>query len=173
MSESLLNRPVVSLRSGGQIAVASEPIINPHNLKILGWWCKANGNDQLVLLSEDVREILPTGLAVNDEDDLTSPGDLVRHREILDIRFQLIDKPVKTKRKKLGKVSDYSYNDGLFVQKLYVARSLVKVFTAEDTLIIDRTQILEVTDDYILVRDTDIKVTKEEMATAPGAVPAS
>ena len=171
MSESLLNRPVVSLRSGGPIAVAAEPIINPHNLKILGWWCKGRGS-QLVLLSEDVREILPTGLAVNDEDDLASPDDLVRHRELLNIRFQLIDKMVKTKRKKLGKVSDYSYNDGLFVQKLYVARSLVKVFAAEDTLIIDRTQILEVTDDYILVRDTEIKVTEEELARAPNVVPA-
>src|SRR4051794_18530941 len=128
MSESLLNMPVVSLRSGGPIATASEPIINPHNLKILGWWCKSPGNGQLVLLSEDVREILPTGLAVNDEDSLTAPNDLVRHREVLDIRFRLIDKIVKTKNKKLGRVSDYSYNDGLFVQKLYVARSLVKVF---------------------------------------------
>ena len=173
MSESLLNRPVMSLRSGGQIAVASEPIINPHNLKILGWWCKAKGNSQQVLLAEDVREIMATGLAVNDQDDLISPSDLVRHREILDIHFQLIDKPVKTKRHKLGKVSDYSYNEGLFIQKLYVARSLVKVFTAEDTLIIDRTQIIEVTEEYILVRDADIKATEEELARAPGIVPAS
>src|SRR4051812_34689169 len=107
MSESLLNRPVMSLRSSSQIAVATEPIINPHNLKIMGWWCKAAGKGPLVLLSEDIREILPTGLAVNDDDDLSSPHDLVRHREILNIRFQLIDKHVKTKRQKVGKVSDY------------------------------------------------------------------
>jgi hypothetical protein len=173
MSESLVNKPVMSMRSGGQIAIATEPVINPHNLKILGWWCKANGSSRLVLLAEDVREIMPTGLAVNDEADLISPGDLVRQREILDTNFHLIDKPVKTKRHKLGKVSDFSYNEGLFIQKLYVARSLVKVFTAEDTLIIDRTQIVEVTDDYILVRDAEIKATDEELARAPGIVPAS
>lgn len=174
LSGSLRNRPVLSLRSGGPIATAVEPILNPHNLKIMGWWCKAPRNSgQLVLLAEDVREVTPAGLAVNDDAALSASDELVRHREILDIRFQLIDKTVKTKRQKLGKVNDFSYNDGLFVQKLYVARSLVKVFTTEDTLIIDRTQILEVTDSYILVRDTEVTVTEEELATAPvGAVAA-
>jgi hypothetical protein len=53
---------------------------------------------------------------------------------------------------------------------LYVARSLIKVFSAEDTAIIDRTQILEITDTYILVRDTEVKAGEEELAGA--AVPA-
>lgn len=171
MSGSLRNRPVMSLRSGDQTAVALEPIINPHNLKVLGWWCKSPGNGQLVLLAENVREIEANGLVVNDDDDLTAPNDLVRHREVLDIRFQLLDKQVRTKRSKLGKVSDYSYNDGLFVQKLYVTRPLVKVFSAEDTLIIDRTQILEVTDHHILVRDSEVHATEEELSAA--AVPAT
>jgi hypothetical protein len=173
MSGSLLSRPVISLRSSQQIAVALEPIVNPHNLKIVGWWCKAAGSGgNLVLLYDDVRENNAHGLAVNDDDALSSPNELVRHKEILDINFRLIDKTVRTKRSKIGKVHDYSYNDGMFVQKLYVARSLVKVFASEDTVIVDRTQILEVTDDHILVRDTDIKATDEELAPA-GAVPAS
>lgn len=166
LSKSLSNRPVLSIRSGTQVAVAAEPVINPHNLKILGWWCKMPGGQTRVLLAEDVRELVPDGLAINDEDDLCAPEDLVRHREILEIGFQLIDKPVRTKRQKLGKVSDFSYNDGMFVQKLYVARPLRKVFTTEDTLLIDRTQILEVTDHYILVRDTEIRATAEELAGA-------
>lgn len=169
LSKSLLNRPVISLRSGSQAAVAVKPVINPHNLKILGWWCKLPGGQTRVLLAEDVRELVPDGLAINDEDDLCAPEDLVRHREILDIGFYLIDKPVRTKRQKLGKVSDFSYNDGMFVQKLYVARPLRKVFTTEDTLLIDRSQILEVTDHYILVRDTEIRATSEELAGAVAA----
>ncbi|HET7827729.1 MAG TPA: hypothetical protein VFK97_02590 [Candidatus Saccharimonadales bacterium] len=166
LSGSLRNRPVVSLRTGGQIAVALAPVINPHNLKILGWWCSSPGGQHQVLLAEDVRETMPTGLAVNNEEALSDPSDLVRHREILDIKFELMDKPVRTKRQKLGKISDYSYNDGLFIQKLYVARPLHKVFSAEDTLLIDREQILEVTDKYILVRDTEVKAGAEELAGA-------
>jgi hypothetical protein len=166
LSKSLVNQPVISLRSGGQVAMATEPIINPHNLKIMGWRCKASGGRRLVLLAEDVRDIMPKGLAINDEEDLSLPEDLVRHSDILNTQFQLLEKSVKTKRQKLGKVTDFSYNDGLFVQKLYVARPLHKVFTAEDTLLIDRTQIIEVTDHYILVRDTEVKATNEELAGA-------
>jgi len=170
MSGSLLNIPVISLRVGQDIAVTQEPIINPHNLKIMGWWCKGPGGSMRILLADDVRESVAQGLAVNDEDALSSPEDLVRYKDILDANFQLANKLVKTKRQKIGKVHDYSYNDGLFVQKLYVARSLMKVFAAEDTVIIDRTQILEITDTYILVRDSEVKDTEEEMAGA--AVPA-
>jgi hypothetical protein len=171
MSKNLFNQPVMSLRAGNQIAVAIEPIINPHNLKILGWWCNSSSaNGRVVLLVEDVREMMPTGLAVNDDEALSQTDDLVRHKEILNIKFQLMEKPVKTKRQKLGKVNDFSYNDGMFVQKLYVARPVTKIFSSEDTLVIDRTQIIEVTDSYILVKDTEIKATSEEVAGA--AVPA-
>jgi hypothetical protein len=171
MSGSLFNLPVVSLRVGQPIAVAESPIINPHNLKIIGWWCKANSSPGLqILLTDDIRENIAQGLAVNDEDALSAPEDLIRYKEILDAKFQLADKLVKTKRQKIGKVHDFSYNDGMFVQKLYVTRSLIKVFTTEDTAIIDRTQILEITDTYILVRDSEIKANEEELAGA--AVPA-
>src|SRR5437868_3787507 len=101
LSKSLLNQPVMSLRAGSQTATAAGPIINPHNLKILGWWCKGRGGQSQVLLAEDITEIMPRGLAVNDEDALSTPEDLVRHKEVLDIHFELMDKPVKTTRQKL------------------------------------------------------------------------
>jgi hypothetical protein len=171
MSESLFNIPVVSLRMGQPIAVAEMPIIDPHNLKIIGWRCKASGiPGEQILLADDVRENLTQGLAVNDEDALSAPQDLVRLKEVLDANFHLKDKVVKTKRQKIGKVHDFSYNDGMFVQKLYVTKSIIKVFSAEDTAIIDRTQIIEITDSYILVRDAEVKAGEEELAGA--AVPA-
>jgi sporulation protein YlmC with PRC-barrel domain len=167
LSNTLHNRPIMSLRSGAQIGVAVQPIINPHNLKILGWWCSSNAQPgDLVLLSDDIRENMPTGLAINDETDLCAPSDLVRHKDILQIHFQLIDKTVKTKSSKLGKVSDFSYDDSMFVQKLYVEKPLVKVFSANDTLLIDRNQILEVTDDYILVDEADSKVSRAKAIRA-------
>jgi len=49
-----------------------------------------------------------------------------------------------------------------------VARNLVKVFSSVDTLLIDRVQILEVTDHYILVRDSDVRVGEEELVSAYG-----
>ena len=172
MSGSLLDQAIMSIRSGLMIGVAKQPVIDPRNLKILGWWCRVGGNRQLlVLLAEDVREMMPQGFAVNDEHSLSLPTDLHRHREILANNFQLLGKPVKTKRRKLGKVADFSYEDGsMFVQKLYVGRSLIKIFTNDDTVIIDRRQIIEVTDQYILVEDTEIKDTSEETVPAAATI---
>ncbi|HEU5005256.1 MAG TPA: hypothetical protein VFT49_04200 [Candidatus Saccharimonadales bacterium] len=167
LSASLFNQPVVSLRVGGKIATATEPIINPHNLKIIGWWCRVGGEEELqVLLADDVRDLLIDAITVNNEEALSSVEDLVRHREIIDLDFKLMGKLVRTKRTKIGHVEDFSYNEGMFVQKLYVGKSLVKVLTNNATAIIDRTQIIEVTDNYILVQDTDIKAGAEEVSAA-------
>jgi sporulation protein YlmC with PRC-barrel domain len=171
LSSHLHNVTVFSLRSGGPVATASLPIINPHNLKIIGWWCKMPGRtESMVLLSEDVREENTKGLAINDEEDITPGDDLVRLKEVLHINYELIGKPVKTKGGKVGKVTDYSYNDGMFVQKLYVERPLHKILTTEDTVLIDRNQIVEVTDHYILVKDVDIK--EKDSVRATDAIPA-
>lgn len=167
-----MNQPVVSLRSGGAIAVAVEPIINPHNLKILGWWCSERGiPEPVVLLVEDVRQASAQGLAVDGEDALSPPKELVRIKEALDIHFQLLGKTVKTKRRRLGKVNDFSYNDGMFVQKLYVSAPFTKLLANTNTLLIDRTQIVEVSDHYILVKDTEIEEGAEELSieAAPAA----
>jgi hypothetical protein len=51
-----------------------------------------------------------------------------------------------------------------------VTKPITKIFSSDDTLIIDRTQIIEVTDSYILVRDADVKDTAEEPVGA--ALPA-
>lgn len=166
---------VLSMRLGGPIATAVEPIINPHNLKILGWWCALpNIKTHQILLAEDVRELLPEGLAVDDDTALSEPNELIRHQSILGMHFHLIDKEVRTKGGKIGKVSDYAYDSGgLVIVKLYVARPLSKLLAKEDTLIIDRSQIIEITDKHILVRDTEVKVTDEEMAPDIEAAPAT
>lgn len=147
------------------------PIINPHNLKIVGWWCKSPGvTENLVLMADDIREINNKGIAIDDEEDLIPADELVRHREILEINYELLGKPVKTKNSKVGKVNDFSYNDGMFVQKLYVERPLRKILSTEDTILIDRNQIVEVTDHYILVKDVDVK--SRESSPAIDALPA-
>jgi len=168
LSASLVNQPILSLRLGGRIGVAQEPVIDPHDLKILGWWCKVPGKStQEILLTEQVRQYSSAGLAVDDTDALAEPEDLVRHKEILEIDFELLNKPVRNKRGHIGRVEDYSYNDGMFVQKLYVGKPLHRVLTSSPTVLIDRSQILEVNDDHILVKDTEVTQGAEEPAPVP------
>lgn len=156
LSKTLHSRPILSLRTGTTISTAVEPIISPFNLKIIGWWCQESPRaTKMVLLTDGVREHIDRGLVVDDETALSLAKDLVRHQDILRTQFQLLQKPVRTETLKLGKVSDYCYDEGYFVQKLYVDQPLYKAL-AHDTRIIGRSQIIEVTDHDIVVQDTDV-----------------
>ena len=147
----------MSLRIGAPIATADTPIINPNNLKIEGFYCTDKfSSEQLILLAQDIRDIIPQGLVVNDHDVLSTPKELVRLKPILDLEFDLIGKLVQTESKhKLGKVADFAVDDqSYFVQKLYIAQSLIKSIRSTQ-LSIDRTQILEITDKRIIVKDLE------------------
>ncbi len=166
LSGMIINQPVLSLRTGTQVATALSPIINPDNLKIEGFFCKV-GRKQLILISQDIRDVLPQGIVVNDEDVLTDAEELVRLKNIIQINFALIDKHVETTSgHKLGKVGDYAIEtNSMIIKKLYITQSLFRNFSGGN-LGIDRTQIVEVTDKKIVVHDLDAKVPAHAVAAA-------
>jgi len=169
LSASLLNKAVLSLRTGTPVASITSPIINPNNLKMEGFYCQDNvDKKELVLLSQDIRDLLPNGYVVNDHDVLADPEDLVRLRKVMELRFELIGKQVVTVNKeKVGKVSDFAADtDTMFIQKIYVAQSLLKNFTG-GSLSIDRSQIQEITPRRIIINELMKKA--PAAATAPAA----
>lgn len=170
---ALINRPVMSLRTGGQVATATQAIINPDNLKIEGFYCDDKfSKKQLVLLSQDIRDHLPQGYAVNDHDNLSEPVDLVRLKKVLEIDFQLIGKPVyTTKRKRLGRVNDFAVEaETMYIKKLYVGQPLIKSLTGGQ-LSVERNQIVRITSKRIVIQDPEqpMKDTETSPATAMAA----
>lgn len=167
LSGTILDKQILSLRTGSPIADVLTPIINPNNLKIEGFYCQDTiEKTQLVLLYQDIRDILPQGIVVNDYDVLANPEDLVRLKEILDLNFELIGKHVETiSHEKVGKVSDYAFESAtMYIQKLYVSQSLLKSFTGGN-LSVDRSQIHEITPKRVVINDL--------LETAPAAAPAA
>jgi sporulation protein YlmC with PRC-barrel domain len=155
LSASLLNKPVLSLRTGGPVATAVMPIFNPNNLKIEGFYCDVPGSsNRLVLVYQDIREVSAQGFIVDDADVLIEPEELVRLKAILELNFELLGKQVCTQSKqKLGKVSDYAVETTtMYVQKLYVSQSLLKSFTG-GSLSVDRTQVIEITNRRVIIQD--------------------
>ncbi len=156
LSDAVLEQPILSLRTGGQIAIAHSPIINPNNLKIVGFYCqeRGRGKEPSVLLVQDIREWIPQGFAVNDHEVLSLPADLIRLQPIMDIKFELTGKPVYTKHKKrLGKVNDYAVDTVSFtIQKLYVGQNILKNLTGA-SLSVDRGQIIEITNKHVIIKD--------------------
>lgn len=166
LSSAFANKAVMSLRTGTAVADITQPIINPNNLKIEGFYCEDIFNrTQLVLLYQDIRENLPQGFVVDDIDALVPPSELVRLEEILNLNFQLIGKPVETQGKeKIGKVADFATElESMYIQKLYVGRSMLKSLTTGQ-LSVDRNNIIEITNRRIVITDL--------LKTAPAAASA-
>ncbi len=155
LSETLLNKPVLSLRTGAVVGTAVGPIINPNNLKVEGFYCESKASkERLVLLYQDIRDLIPQGFVVNDHESLTHPDELVRLKDIMSIGFELLGKPVVTASKaKVGKVNDYATETTtMFVQKLYVGQPLLKSLGG-GTISVERTQIIEITNRKIVIQD--------------------
>lgn len=168
LSQTLLNKSVLSLRTNMPIANVISVIFNPDNLKIEGFYCEDRFNKAItILLPQDIRETLNKGYIVNDHDALVEPEDLIRLKDVIDMKYQLIGKQVETiGHQKIGKVSDYATEiETMQVQKLYVSRSVLKSFYG-GTLSVDRSQIIETTPSKIIINDLLEKVT----APAPIAV---
>lgn len=168
-----MNQTVMSLRTGGQVATATEPIINPNNLKVEGFYCDDRfEKKQLILLTQDIRDRVERGFVVNDHEVLVDPEDLVRLEKVLKLQFTLIGKPVVTVNKqRLGKVNDYAVDDSaMYVQKIYVGQSILKNFTGGN-LSIDRSQIVEITDRKIVVQEPlkEVKNAVPAGAVSPAA----
>ena len=155
LSNSLLNKSVLSLRTGTPIATITGALINPDTLKIEGFYCEDRFDKrQLILLYQDIRDMLAQGYVVNDHDVLAEPTELVRLKKVLDLNFEMIGKQVVTVGKqRVGKVSDYATEtETMFIQKIYVSQSILKSFTG-GSLSIDRTQINEITPKRIIINE--------------------
>jgi hypothetical protein len=151
----LANKSVLSLRVSSAIATITAPIINPNNLKIEGFYCQDRyDKKELVLLYQDIRDMLPQGYVVNDHDVLVEPEELVRLKDVLELNFELIGKPIITISKdKVGKVSDYATEtETMFIQKIYASQSIIRSLSG-GSLSIDRTQINEITPTKIIIND--------------------
>src|SRR5687768_3540685 len=109
LSASLLNRPILSLRTGSVVGTTVRPIINPNNLKLEGFFC-TDAEDRKrtpVLLYQDIRDLIVQGIVVNDHDVLADVPELVRLKTIIGINFELLGKKViTTSKQKVGKIVD-------------------------------------------------------------------
>lgn len=155
LGKDLINISVMSLRTGSPIGTATSMIINPNNLKVEGWYVQDQfSKKKLVLLSEDIRDFIPQGFAVNDHEVLTEESELIRLKPILEIAFDLNGKYVASQSgRQYGRISEFAVETNSFlVKKIYAAQSIIKSFST-GSLSIDRTQIVEITNKTIIIED--------------------
>jgi uncharacterized protein YrrD len=169
-SKQLLSARIMSLHTGHSIGRLAQPIINPHKLEIVAFYCESQKrqNDPAILLTRDIRDASSGKVLIDSTDELTSVSHLIRLKEFIDLNFKLPEKTVKTvAKRRLGKVDEYVVDTlNFLVQKLYVKQSLFRSLSVQN-LVIDRQQIIEVTDKEIVVEEATIP----EPAVAPPLAP--
>ncbi len=170
LSNDYTNRAILSLRTGSKIGNALLPIINASNLKIDGWYATSlDSKETMVLPSLEVRDMIAKGIVVNDHDAITPIDDMVRMQAVINAEFSLIGTPIVSESgEKLGIVKDYAVDHKtLYIKKLYIGQSFLKSLLnfTHPQLIIDRSQILDVTPEKIVVKDATEKV--QDTKTAP------
>lgn len=163
-----MNCPILSLHIGGRVARVTEIIIDPDSLKVIA--CRVEGP----LVGKEVGDILPMasvrefshlGMIIDSTDELVEADEIVRIRDVLALNFNLVGLKVETKKgTKLGKVADSTVSpDNWQIQQLVVQRPLLKAFI-DPELMISRSQVIEVNDYKVIVKDGEAKV-KEEVRT--------
>jgi sporulation protein YlmC with PRC-barrel domain len=166
----LIDMPIMSLQTGKELARTAVAVINPHNLCVIAY--RITGphldDDPSYLRVADIREMGSLGLIIDSSDEFVIPDDIITQKDIYELGYELEGKQVMTTRKKkLGKVSDYVIDiDSFTIEQLVVKRPLLQSFN-DNELLIHRGQIVEVNDSAIVVKSGDKK--SKAKITVPNA----
>lgn len=162
----LIGCPILSLHVGGAIAHTSDIIIDPNDLKIIGFKVSGplvRGEVGDVLPVDSVREFSRAGMIVDSIDELVDGEEVIRIRDVLDLNFSLPGlKVVSENKSKLGKITDYIVDsDSWDIYQLIVQRPIMKSLL-DPELIIARSEIVEVNDYQVTVKDEHSKLRQPE-----------
>lgn len=156
----LIHTPIMGLQTGTELAVTVQPIIDPRTLAIIAYEVDGALLDAKpsLLRIEDIRELSDIGMIIDSSEEFVELDDVIKLKEVYLYHFRLLDLPVIDEHgRKLGKVTDYTFDPKSFViQQINVRRPLLQSLN-ESELLIHRSQITEINDQAIIVR----------LATAP------
>ena len=155
----LIGAPILSIQAGGPIATIKNAIVDPDNLKILGFNLEGpllDHADTTILDVRSIREYSQLGMVIDNIEELVAPDDVIKIQKTLELNFDLINLKVKTKKgTKLGHLVDYTVtSEDFVVQQIIVKRPLVKALV-DPELTISRKEIVEITDYEVIVKDEE------------------
>jgi len=155
VTSELFDMPVMSLQTGAEIAQTSSAIIDLATLHILAYELSGAQLDShpSFLRIEDIRELSDIGFIVDSSDEIVTLDDIVVAKDIYTKHARLEGMHVVDDHgTKLGKVLQSIMSTHTFrIEQLQVSRPFFQSFT-ETELLIHREQIVDVTDNTIVVR---------------------
>ena len=140
-ASKLIGFRILSLRSGGVISTIESIIVDPNDLKILGFFLNKNTvsfDSGAILDVRSVREFSHLGMIIDSDEELLNVGDVVKIDEMVKLNFQPINFKVKTQSKNsVGTVIDYTVDvNDFYIQQLIVKRPILKSFINDEAIIV-------------------------------------
>ncbi len=168
----LLNLPVMSLQTGGELARTVHAVIDPEPFAVIAYRIDSTllpPTPMPFLRVADARELSDIGFIVDSLDELVVKGDVIHLDDVYDLHFNLVGmKVIDEKRHKLGKVYDYTLDVGDFsIQQLSVKRPFSQRLI-DPELLIHRSQIIEINGDAIVVH-SKAEAVEHTRVTTPGS----
>ena len=172
-NSKLLGTPVLSVQASGPIGYISSAVVDPASLAIIAFFVDGpllRRSDANLLDAKSIREYSTLGLVIDDIDELITADDVIKISDVLKLNFDLLALKVETKKgTKLGRVTDFTVtSEDFLVKQLVVKRPTLKSFI-DPELIIPRSEIVEITDYKIIVKDEEKTI--KEKATKESFVP--
>lgn len=161
----------MGLQTGGELARTRQPVIDPATLTIVAYSVEGpliKDGPKFIRIA-DARELSDIGLIVDSIDEFVELDDVIKLKELYQLNFNLDGiKVLDEKRRTLGKVVDYNVDTTTFtVIQLTVKPPLFKRLN-DTELLVHRSQIIEVTDDAIVIH-SEAKIPEHTRLTTPGA----
>lgn len=154
----------MSLQTGSELATVKNIVLDPRNLTITAYELDGRMLDQhpSFLRVDEVREFASLGFIVDSSEDFIGIDDVIKVKQVYEFGFNLIGLEVyEQKGTKLGKVHSYNVDPSAYaVQQISVRRPILKSFT-DTELIIHRSQIVEVSNEKVVVRSATPKADVE------------
>lgn len=171
LGSRLLQTAVMSLQTGTRLATTVRPIVDPANLRILAYEVEGPllSENPSFVRTDDIREYGRIGMIINASDELIGLDDVIQIKKVHSLKFKLIGMHViDDQKRKLGKVDDYTLETGNFlIQQLNVHRGFIKGIT-DTGLLINRSQIIEINNEAIIVKAPSVKSAEPVMEAIRG-----
>jgi sporulation protein YlmC with PRC-barrel domain len=170
LASELIGKGILSIRNGHPVAMISGFLINPDKLEVAALYCQdgGRGKNQSVLLMRDIRDYVADGAIIDSLEDIEDASEIVRLRDLVEQKYSLVGAGVSTESgQKLGNVEDFTIETtSSAIQKLYIKQSILRNLL-HNSLVVDRTQIVDVTPKHIIVRDTTTATSELAAAKSP------
>lgn len=140
----IIGMPVAALDSGSKIGEIKEIVVDPQNGTLLGFLVQEGGifSSKKALAIVDVRDWDPKGIVTESVENLVDPSEIVRLKEVLAKKIQLLGMSAKTEsQKNLGEIKNFLVDsNSQSVVKYYLKDLLGKsrIFTADKVIKINK-----------------------------------